>query len=127
MTDLANALAERGRYTVQTRWFVTIVTIILGMMHSSFAFSISVLVFSKVQEGVYRHSSIPSGIAALQGIGLAIGWQVSDTTGARFFSSKNLARYDVVVWSNTAGDVLDDDQKLVFKPNLHSNAGVELR
>jgi cytochrome c len=87
------------------------------------AFAIRVLVFSKVADDAYRHSSIPNGIAAIHEIGVANGWQVDDTIDARAFNPKSLAKYDVIVWNNTGGDILDDGERTAFEDFIHHGGG----
>ncbi|MGH8139011.1 MAG: ThuA domain-containing protein [Steroidobacteraceae bacterium] len=79
--------------------------------------------FSKVQEGAYRHASIPAGVAAIHEIGAVKGWHVDDTVDARAFNRSNLARYDVIVWNNTGGDVLDGSEKAAFEEFIHRGGG----
>ncbi|USN99526.1 MAG: ThuA domain-containing protein [Phycisphaeraceae bacterium] len=72
-----------------------------------------VLVFSKTAG--FRHDSIPEGIACLKQLGRDAGFSVDATEDAGAFTSENLANYGVVVFLNTTGDVLDDDQQAAFE------------
>src|SRR5207302_3641097 len=64
-----------------------------------------VLVFSKTAG--FRHTSIGVGIAAVKKLGQENGFAVDATEDAGAFTSKNLARYNAVVFLSTTGDVLD--------------------
>lgn len=67
------------------------------------------LVFSKTTG--WRHSSIP---VAVQTVGHLIdeaGWRADATEDASAFTDDNLARYRIVVFANTTGDVLDAAQQ----------------
>jgi cytochrome c len=71
-----------------------------------------VLVFTKTAG--YRHDSIPAAIAAVEQLGAANGFAVDATEDASVFTDSNLARYAVVMFLLTTGDVLDPDQQAAF-------------
>lgn len=85
--------------------------------------TLRVLVFSKVQEGAYRHRVIPEGIKTIHEIGVEKGWLVDDTVDPQVFTPKNLARYDVVVWNNTGGDVLEPAGQEAFQDFIRRGGG----
>jgi type 1 glutamine amidotransferase len=74
---------------------------------------IKVLIFSKTAD--YRHASIPAGISALEELGALHGWDVDATENASQFNDDNLKRYDVVVWLNTSGNILDSQQRTAYE------------
>ena len=80
-----------------------------------------VLVFSKTAG--FRHDSIPQGIAAIQALGAANDFAVDATEDAAQFTDANLARYDVVVFLSTTGDVLNADQQAAFERYIESGGG----
>ena len=82
---------------------------------------IKVLIFSKTAD--YRHASIPAGISAIQELGALHGWDVDATEDASQFSDDNLKRYDVVVWLNTSGNILDSRQKAAYERFQQSHKG----
>ena len=79
------------------------------------------LVFSKTAG--FRHDSIPAGIAAIQALGSQHGFQVTATEDANAFTDANLARFDVVVWLSTTGDVLNDQQQAAFERYIKAGGG----
>jgi type 1 glutamine amidotransferase len=81
----------------------------------------AVLVFSRTTG--YRHSSIPVGVQALGHLGRAHGFAVAATEDASAFTSENLARYCVVIWLSTSGDVLDDGQRSAFEAYIREGGG----
>ena len=83
--------------------------------------STRILVFSKTS--AFRHDSIPEGIAALKKLGVERGWQVDATEDAGQFTDSNLREYDVVVWLNTSGNVLDPAQQAAYEKYNHSGKG----
>ena len=80
-----------------------------------------VLVFSKTAG--FRHDAIPAGIAAIQQLGAANGFTVDTTEDAAAFTDANLAKYEVVVWLSTTGDVLDANQQAAFERYIKAGGG----
>src|SRR5882672_9690667 len=82
---------------------------------------LKVLIFSKTAD--YRHTSIPAGISAIEELGALHGWDVDATEDASQFNDNNLKRYDVVVWLNTSGNILDSQQKAAYVRFQESHKG----
>ncbi|HZR58854.1 MAG TPA: ThuA domain-containing protein [Terriglobales bacterium] len=82
---------------------------------------LKVLIFSKT--AAYRHASIPAGISAIEELGALRGWDVDATEDASQFNDSNLERYDVVVWLNTSGNILDSQQKEAYERFQQSHKG----
>jgi len=82
---------------------------------------LDVLVFSKTAE--YRHDSIPDGIRAIEALGEKLGWSVEATEDASSFADDHLARFDVVVFLMTTGDVLDESEQAAFERFVQSGKG----
>ena len=80
-----------------------------------------VLVFSKTAG--FRHTSIGPGIAAIRKLGQENGFSVDATEDAGAFTSKNLAKYNAVVFLNTTGDVLDASQQDDFERYIQAGGG----
>jgi cytochrome c len=81
----------------------------------------AVLVFSRTTG--YRHDSIPAGIDALRELGAVNGFTVAATEDGSAFTKENLARYRVVIWLSTSGEVLDDDQRAAFEAYISEGGG----
>jgi len=81
----------------------------------------AVLVFSKTTG--FRHDSIPDGIAAIEALGAEHGFRVDATEDAGRFTATELARYRVVVFLCTTGDILDPDQKAAFEEFIRTGGG----
>ncbi|MEV2194120.1 ThuA domain-containing protein [Streptomyces phaeochromogenes] len=80
-----------------------------------------VLVFSKTAG--FRHDSIPEGVAAVKSLGAENGFRVDATEDAGAFSSRNLSRYDAVVFLSTTGDVLNGAQQRAFEGYIKRGGG----
>jgi len=82
---------------------------------------ISVLVFSKTVE--FRHESIEAGIKALVDLGEKYDFKLETTEDATVFEEKNLQNYNVVVFLNTTGNILNDAQQLEFNRFIQAGGG----
>lgn len=80
------------------------------------------LLFSETQG--FRHDSIESALVALEELSASEGI-VTDRAGdsAGLFTDENLARYDVVVWALTSGDVLNTDEQGAFERYIQNGGG----
>ena len=77
-----------------------------------------VLVFSKTK-GWY-HTSIPSGIAALQKLGKENNIQIDTTKNADYFVQDSLKNYSAVIFLSTTLNVLNPDQQVQFERYIQS-------
>lgn len=81
----------------------------------------NVLVFSKTAG--WHHKSINQGVTALEKMAenhhFTLDWQED----ANHINSKNLAKFDVVLFLQTTGDVLNDEQQLALEQFIQSGKG----
>ena len=91
-----------------------------------------VLVFSKTAG--FRHGSISAGKDMFRKLALEHAWIVDYSEDSAVFTSVKLGKYDVIVFLNTTGDILDDVQQKAmegwFKPGrgyvgIHAAADTE--
>ncbi len=80
-----------------------------------------VLVFSKTAG--YRHGSIAAGKLAIQKMGMKENFKVDTTEDAAVFTSKNLKKYQAVVFLLTTGDVFNQEQQNAFEKYIKSGGG----
>jgi cytochrome c len=80
-----------------------------------------VLAFTKAAG--FRHDSIPAALQALRELGARNGFTVDATQDAGAFSDANLARYAVVAFVLTTGDVLDDARQAAFERYIRAGHG----
>ena len=80
-----------------------------------------VLVLSKTTG--FRHDSIPQGITAIEALAAEYGFSVEATEDAARFTDTALARYRVIVFLSTTGDIFDADQKAAFERYIRSGGG----
>ena len=83
--------------------------------------SFSLLVFSKTL--LYRHASITNGIAAIRKLGVEHNFKVTATEDSAQFTPNNLAKYKVIVFLSTSGDVLNEEQQSAFQNWLRGGGG----
>jgi type 1 glutamine amidotransferase len=80
-----------------------------------------VLVFTKT--GGFHHSSIPTGIKAVMQLGKANSFAVDTTTDSTKFTLANLKQYGAVIFLNTTGNVLNDEEQAAFQQYIKSGGG----
>jgi type 1 glutamine amidotransferase len=84
--------------------------------------SLKLLVFSKT--GGYRHGdSIEVGIKAMKDLGVKYGFTVDATEDSAQFTKENLAKYTVVFFLNTTGEILDESQRAAFEGYIKAGGG----
>ena len=81
----------------------------------------NVLVFGKT--AAFRHSAIDETLAAIRLMGSQQNFTVDYTEDATRFNDAFLARYDLVVWDSTTGDVLNDTQQAAFERFIKAGGG----
>ncbi len=80
-----------------------------------------VLVFSKTAG--FHHQSIPQGQKAIQQLGAGHHFQVDTTSDAAVFTADNLKQYAAIVFLNTTGDVLNNEQQAAFEQYIQHGGG----
>ncbi|QDU86131.1 Trehalose utilization [Planctomycetes bacterium Pla163] len=80
-----------------------------------------VLVFSRTTG--FRHGSIPDGWRCFDGLASERGFDVRITEDPNYFTDRALAAFDAVVFLNTTGDVLDDEQQAAFERYVAAGGG----
>jgi cytochrome c len=80
-----------------------------------------VLAFTKTAG--FRHASIPAALKALRELGARNGFAVDATEDPRAFTDANLARYAVVAFVLTTGDVLDDARQAALERYIRAGHG----
>ena len=80
-----------------------------------------ILVFSATKG--FRHASIANGKMALLKMGAEKNWKVDTTEDATVFTETNLKQYRVVVFLNTTGNILNDEQQIAFQKYIEAGGG----
>jgi len=98
---------------------------VAGMQHPA------ILVLSKTN-GFIHEEGLPAANKMLAGLAKDNGWSIYQTENAASHNAQDLAKFDVVVWNNTSGDILTKEQRADFKAwlfaggqwlGLHAAAG----
>jgi type 1 glutamine amidotransferase len=80
-----------------------------------------VLIFTKTAG--WRHDSIPTAVATLNRLSKDAGLVADHTEDAGAFTTANLARYRVVVFASTTGDILDEKQQRAMEQFVERGGG----
>lgn len=98
----------------------TLAMLIAGPVPSASAAE-RILVFTRTAG--FRHASIPTAVATLQRLAKESGMAADHSEDAADFNPANLARYRVVMFANTTGEVLDRAQQQAFEDFVRSGGG----
>lgn len=80
-----------------------------------------VLVFTHTAK--FRHDSIPTAVSTLRLLAGRERMAVDQSENPADFNAANLARYKVVVFANTTGDVLDAEQQQAMEGFIRAGGG----
>ncbi len=72
-----------------------------------------ILVFTKTAG--FRHKSIEKGIETLKQLGVQHNFGITQTEDSLAFNTSNLKKYQLVIFLNTTGNILGDEQEKVFE------------
>lgn len=81
----------------------------------------SILIFTKT-EG-FRHQSIPTGVETVKEIASENDISTFHTEDATYFQPDSLSKYDLVLFLNTTGDILNEDQQDAFEQFIEGGGG----
>lgn len=79
------------------------------------------LIFTKT-EG-FRHASIPDGVKAVQKMAAKKKWATYHTENASVFTPDSLQAYEAVIFLNTTGNILNEDQQAAFEQYIQQGGG----
>ncbi|AWV99735.1 ThuA domain-containing protein [Arcticibacterium luteifluviistationis] len=82
---------------------------------------IKALLFTKTAG--FHHESIHEGVAGIRGLAQRHSFQVDWQENSSVFTEEKLKNYDVVIFLNTTGDVLDDKQQAAFEKYIQNGGG----
>ena len=83
--------------------------------------SAEILLFTKTAG--WRHDSIEAGIAFFERLSQDQGMTLTATEDAEVFTDQQLRRFDTIMFMNTTGDVLNDDQQLAMERYIQAGGG----
>lgn len=82
---------------------------------------LAVFVFSKTKG--FRHKSIPAGLMTIATLSQERGWVLTATEDESFFTEDNLSKFDVCIFLNPTGDILNEDQQRAFESFIKKGKG----
>ena len=90
-------------------------------MTSSQAQQFKVLLFSKTDG--FHHESINEGVIAIKQLAARNNFTVDWQEDAKLFNDKNLEKYNVVIFLNTTGNILNEEQQAAFEKFIKAGKG----
>jgi type 1 glutamine amidotransferase len=108
---------------VVVSWCVSLFALVaLAPLGVAQAAQFNVLVFSKTAG--WHHDSIPSGVAAIEQLGKLHDFTVMWTEDPkRVINDTELKKYQVVVFLQTTGDILDGEQRVALERYIKAGGG----
>lgn len=107
---------------IRKKYFLLLLSLLV--MSAGYAFKKAkprLLVFSKTAG--FRHDAIPVGKLAMLQLGAENGFEVDTTEDASVFTAKNLKRYKAIVFLNTTGNILNDEQQAAMESYIKKGGG----
>ncbi|RIA08292.1 hypothetical protein OE09_0101 [Flavobacteriaceae bacterium MAR_2010_72] len=77
-----------------------------------------VLVFTKTAD--FRHDSIETGVEMVMQMAEENAFEVTHSEDATMFENDRLKTYDLIIFLNTSGDILNENQQEGFKSYIHN-------
>lgn len=105
---------------MKRRYAILLFFLVMGLVGFGQA-SKSVLIFSKTAG--FRHQSIPKGVATVSKLLKENNINFVHSEDAIYFSADSLKKFDAVIFLNTTGDILNNQQKAAFKKFIQSGKG----
>ncbi|UOB15941.1 ThuA domain-containing protein [Abyssalbus ytuae] len=78
----------------------------------------NVLVFTKTAG--FRHESIETGVKLMKDLGAENNFTVYNTEDASVFHADSLAKFNLVIFLNTSGNILNKEQQNAFKSYINN-------
>jgi type 1 glutamine amidotransferase len=107
---------------MKIKYFLSCLLLMAGLnCNIVYAQKYRVLVFSKTAG--FHHQSIAQGVPAIQKLGIENKFEVDTTTDSTKFTPANLKKYAAVVFLNTTGNVLGDEEQRAFEQYIRAGGG----
>lgn len=82
----------------------------------------AILVFSKTGSFIHKEA-IPAAEVLLRKLGDKNGWSVYITENGAVHNAQDLAKFDVIIWNNVTGDVLNEPQQQAMIDYIQTGGG----
>ncbi|TYK67246.1 ThuA domain-containing protein [Colwellia echini] len=106
---------------LKNTWRALILLFVVMLSNNVSAKQFNALLFTKTDG--WHHSSVLEGVSAIKKIAQTHHFDVSWQEDAAQFNTDNLAKYDVVIFLLTTGDVLNAKQQQAFKAFIQQGKG----
>lgn len=105
----------------KSRWLLLTLGALIGLSLSAQAQQFKVLVFTKTDG--FHHESILEGVKAMRGLAerhhFAMDWHEDSSV----FNDERLQQYQAIIFLNTTGNILNDDQKRAMERFIRAGKG----
>lgn len=87
-----------------------------------FSGNFSVLLFSKTN-GFNHGEAIEASLPMFDNMAQELDWDLFSTNNGAVFNPEDLAKFDVVIWNNVSGRVLNTEQRAAFQNYIETGGG----
>lgn len=98
-----------------------VVLFFLQLSTSIFAQQFKVLLFTKTDG--FHHESINEGVTAIKQLAVRNAFSVDWQEDAKLINDKNLEKYQAVIFLNTTGNILNEEQQAAFEKFIRAGKG----
>jgi len=106
---------------LKNAWRLCVLLMLVTVGNSASAKQFNALLFTKTDG--WHHKSVLEGVTAIQKLAKTHHFDVSWQEDASHFNTENLAKYDVVIFLLTTGNVLNEVQQNAFKSFIQQGKG----
>lgn len=101
--------------------YMAALLVLLTCSTASFAQQFKALLFTKTDG--FHHESIHEGVTGVRLLASRHNFSVDWQENASVFNDKNLEKYQVVIFLNTTGNILNEEQQTAFEKFIKSGKG----
>jgi type 1 glutamine amidotransferase len=98
-----------------------VLSLIILSAASGYAQQFKALLFTKTAG--FHHTAIHEGVAGVRNLAARHNFSVDWQENASVFNEKSLKNYDVVIFLNTTGDILNAEEQAAFEKYIQSGKG----
>ena len=100
---------------------LAVILVMIACSTVSYAQQFKALLFTKTDG--FHHESIHEGVTAVRQLASRNNFTVDWQENASIFNDKGLEKYQVVIFLNTTGNILNDEQQAAFEKFIKSGKG----
>ncbi len=117
----ASLLSSESKISIRVKKLIPF-AVMFGILAWIYPFPATNILVLTASSG-YQHNSTAEGIAALERLGKQHGYYVESTDNTDDLTEENLKQYQAVIFLNTSGDLLDNEQEIDLRRFIQAGGG----